>query len=148
MSIYENGLVDSNVLVYAALKDSEYFRPANALRNQALNGTLQLFITPQILAEFFAVITDPRRVSDPRSIEEALQEIKKYLEAPGFTLLPISADVVLKMTELCRHHPVKAQEIFNVQIAANMLAHGIRTIYTFNKADFEKFDEVNVIVPS
>lgn len=147
MSTYESGLVDSNVLVYAALKDSEHFRAASALRDQALSGTLQLFITPQILAEFFAVITDPRRVSEPRSIEDALQEIEKYCEAPGFVLLPISVDVVFKMTELCRHHPVKAQEIFDVQIAANMLVHGLRTIYTFNTKDFEKFDELKVIVP-
>ena len=148
MSTYESGLVDSNVLVYAALKDSEHFHAANAIRDQALNGTLQFFITPQILAEFFAIITDPRRVSEPRSNEDALKEIEKYLAAPGFALLPISADVVLKMIELCRYHPVKAQEIFDVQIAANMLVHGIRTIYTFNRTDFEKFDEITVVVPT
>jgi len=52
------------------------------------------------------------------------------------------------MIELCRYHPVKAQEIFDVQIAANMLVHGIRTIYTFNRTDFEKFDEITVVVPT
>lgn len=144
----KSAFVDSNVLVYAALKDSEHFRAASVLRQHAQNGEIQLYITPQILAEFFAVITDPRRVSDPRSAQETLDEIEKYCATPSFVLVGTSAESVSQLVTLCRRHPVKAQEIFDLQIVATMLIHGIRTIYTFNKKDFEKFEEIKVIVPA
>lgn len=147
MAIFPAAFVDSNILIYAALKDSAHFSAANTLRERAQSGELQLCFTPQILAEFFAILTDPRRVSESRTPEEVLGEIEKYLWAPGFTLLPTPAGAISHMIELCRHHPVSAQQIFDLQIIASMLAHDIKTIYTFNKADFEKFEEIKVIVP-
>lgn len=148
MTIYKPGCVDSNILVYAAFQDSIYFEAAKRCRDQALNGETHFYLTPQILAEFFAIITDPRRVSPAHTHKDAFQEVEKYLNAPGFILLPTPAEVVVKWIELGRQHPMKSQEIFDVQIVASMLLHNIHTIYTFNKADFEKFEEIEVIVPS
>ena len=148
MTMSAHAFLDSNVLIYSAFKGSPHFRAATALRDRALAGVLQLYISPQVLAEFFAVITDPRRVSESHTPHEALAEIEKYCSTQGFVILPQSVAILPKWIELCRHHPVTGQGIFDLQIVATMLVHNIRTIYTFNKADFQKFDEIKVIVPS
>jgi predicted nucleic acid-binding protein len=38
-------------------------------------------------------------------------------------------------------------EIFDVQHVAIMLCHGLKKIYTFNRADFEPFTDIEVLVP-
>lgn len=45
-------------------------------------------LAPQNLAEFYAIVTNARRVSTPRTPEEALAVIEQFLERPGLELLP------------------------------------------------------------
>jgi predicted nucleic acid-binding protein len=37
--------------------------------------------------------------------------------------------------------------IFDLQLVATMLANGVRRIYTFNRSDFEVFEELMVLAP-
>jgi predicted nucleic acid-binding protein len=38
--------------------------------------------------------------------------------------------------------------VFDLQLVATMLGHGVRRIYTFNAKDFDPFQELDVIVPT
>ena len=42
---------------------------------------------------------------------------------------------------------VKGPEVFDVQIAAAMLVHGIAKICTYNAADFRRFSELQIFEP-
>jgi predicted nucleic acid-binding protein len=75
-------LVDTNVLVYAADTTAAFHEPSKQLRDRGMRGELPLAISPQVLLEFFAVVTSSRRVVHPRSPEEAREEIEKYVRAP------------------------------------------------------------------
>ncbi|MDQ3774706.1 MAG: hypothetical protein M3461_10270 [Pseudomonadota bacterium] len=59
-------------------------------------------ITPQVLAEFYAVVTHPKRVTLPKSPEEALNAIAGFLAMPGMLLLLIPPDIVSRWMELVR----------------------------------------------
>ncbi|MEK7406981.1 MAG: PIN domain-containing protein, partial [Acidobacteriota bacterium] len=72
-------LVDTNILVYSVLRDSEKHLPARRLLEQANSAVAGLCVCSQVLAEFFAVVTDPRRVSTVREPEEALAVIDTIL---------------------------------------------------------------------
>jgi len=37
--------------------------------------------------------------------------------------------------------------IFDLQLVATMLANGIRRIYTYNRGDFERSTEIDVLTP-
>jgi predicted nucleic acid-binding protein len=63
-------LVDTNLLVYALLTDGPHYAPSRALLDQAQAGSLSLCVTPQVLAEFYAIVTNARRVTDPRPPQE------------------------------------------------------------------------------
>lgn len=68
---------------------------------------------------------------------------------PGMLLLLIPPDIVSRWMELVRRYPqhVTNRKIFDAQLVATMLAHGVRRIYTFNVSDFSPFAEIEVIEP-
>ena len=108
---------------------------------------MTLYVTPQILCEYYSVITNPRRVAAPSSPSVALRALSALLALPGISILPTTARAVAAMLELMARHPVTGPEVFDLQIIATMKANNIQTIYTFNTADFEVFPELTVIVP-
>ncbi|MFH1146074.1 MAG: hypothetical protein V1736_00010 [Pseudomonadota bacterium] len=63
-------------LVYAADERSPFHERSKDLRDRGLKGRISLCVFPQILAEFYAIVTDAKRVSNPRSQES---EIFLYL---------------------------------------------------------------------
>ena len=81
MTTSEISLLDTNILVYAADETSPSHQAAIALREKGLKGEIPLCICPQVLNEFFAIVTDPKRVSHPRTQKEALLE--KVFIKPG-----------------------------------------------------------------
>ncbi len=48
---------------------------------------------------------------------------------------------------LVRREPVRAARVFDLQLAATMLANGVRRVHTFNRSDFERFTELEVLTP-
>lgn len=59
--------------------------------------------------------------------------------------LPI--DVVTRWTALIRQHPVKDSDIFDSQLVATMIGNDVSQIYTYNRSDFAKFSEIEVLTP-
>jgi predicted nucleic acid-binding protein len=143
----ETALLDTNVLVYAADETSPFHPPSKHLRDNGLRGKVSLCVFPQIFSEFFAVITDSRRVSNPRTQEEAATEIEKYLQAEYLLKLFPGPDVMDIMLDLLRRYEVKRQEIFDLQLVATMLSNNIKRIYTFNREHFDRFAEIDTLEP-
>ena len=64
------------------------------------------------------------------------------------TVLALPVDVVDRWLALLEQHPVRRKKIFDLQLAATMLANGVKTIYTFNVKDFIPFAELKVLEPA
>jgi hypothetical protein len=143
----ESILFDTNVLVYATNEDSPFFEVAKELRQKALVGEIRACITPQILAEYYSVVTSPRRVTKPLSPKQAREEVEAYLQADAIRKLPIQSSASAQMVELADRYRVREQGIYDVQLVATMLDHGVKSIYTANEKDFERFKEIQVINP-
>jgi predicted nucleic acid-binding protein len=118
------------------------------LLDAARDPSVTLYVTSQILCEFYSVITNPRRVADPSSSAEALQIVSALLALPGIRILPNPARTVTILMELLRRRPVTGGEVFDLQIVATMKANNVQRIYTFNAGDFQVFPELTVVVPS
>lgn len=74
-------LLDANILVYADQAQDEHHEAAKALRDLGQRGALSLCVTPQVLNEYFAVVTNPRRVTRPLQPAEAMAEVEKYVRS-------------------------------------------------------------------
>lgn len=143
----DQSLVDTNVLIYSFSKESEHYQVCRELLNKAQDGKFFLCVAPQILAEFYAIATDPRRTTAPQKPNDLLAVIDQLLAMPGMTILPLPVDVVERWVSLIRKHPVTGSDIFDIQLVATMLGNGINRIYTYNRKDFEKFSEIEVLTP-
>jgi predicted nucleic acid-binding protein len=141
-------LIDTNVLVHSFYDEQPQYPAAVRLRDSALEDDAGLCVAPQTVAEFYAVVTNSRRVSAPFAPAEALAEIDKLLALPGLALLPVPSDLIQRLTQLLRRRPVLGRQVFDLQLVATMLGNGVRRIYTFNAKDFEPFQELEVIVPT
>lgn len=143
----ETGLLDTNVLVYAADEKSPFHQAASILRERGLKGEISLCVTPQVLTEFFAIVTDRRRVAQARVQDDAVQEVEKYVRAKNVSKIYSHPQTFDKSLELLKHYAVKGQAVFDLQLVATMLSNGVRRIYTYNAADFSQFREIEVISP-
>jgi toxin-antitoxin system PIN domain toxin len=142
-------MLDTNVLVYAFDQQSKFHNASRTLLVKAADAESQghYSVTPQILAEFFAVVTNPRRVHNPRTPQEALDVIERLMALPHLTVLAVPIDVVSRWVKLIRIHQVRGSAVFDTQLAATMLANGVRKIYTFDRAHFEHFSEIEIVTP-
>ena len=141
------GLLDANVLIYSIDTTAPNHKSARELVNSARNPAVTLFVTSQILCEFYSIITNPRRVAAPVTAPDAVRIIEALLALPGLHVLPLPASTVTGWMDLLRRRPVRGADIYDLQIVATMRANGIHRIYTFNTADFAVFPELDVKTP-
>jgi hypothetical protein len=139
--------VDANVLVYAFYRDTPQHAASRAWLDRAVRGEVELCLTSQVLAEFFAIVTNPKRVSDPRTPDDAVAAIEAVLALPGATLLPVPPQVTSRWLEMLRHHPVRGGAVFDLQLIATLVVNGVERICTFNRADFEGFPGLEIVAP-
>jgi uncharacterized protein len=139
--------VDTNLLVYSVYRDTPQHATCRAWLEDAARVGLTLCLTSQVLAEFFAIVTNPKRVSQPRTANEAIAAIETVLALPGVTLLPVPPQVTARWLEMLRQHPVRGGAVFDLQLAATLAANGVGKICTFNHADFEGFPGLEVVTP-
>jgi predicted nucleic acid-binding protein len=145
MSESNLAVIDTNILVYAADELSEFYAASRELRDRE---DIALAVTPQILMEFYAIITDPRRVTSPRSGEDAKAEIEKYVNSPRILTLHPTQDILTRVLALLEtYSQITRQTIFDLFIVATMLGNGVNRIYTFNASDFALFTEIQVMRP-
>ncbi|HEY1301203.1 MAG TPA: TA system VapC family ribonuclease toxin [Stellaceae bacterium] len=142
----EPGIVDTNVLIYALDTAAPQHAAALALLDAAREDAATLFVTSQILCEFYSVMTNPRRVARPRSTGEAMTVLFEMLAF--LYVLPTPAGTIDRLLDLLRRRPVSGSDVFDLHLVASMQANGIGRIYTFNAADFTAFPELSVVTPA
>jgi len=148
-AVTEPALLDTNILVYAVDAQSAYHAACRPLLLQAADNhsSEPLCVTPQVLAEFFAVVTNARRVRNPRAPDEAARAVDQIMTLPNLTVLPIPVDIFSRWVSLVRTHRLSGSRVFDAQLVATMLANGVRRIYTLDRAHFECFPDIEVVSP-
>jgi toxin-antitoxin system PIN domain toxin len=141
------GVLDANVLAYAVDAEAPQHAASRALLDAAIDPSVTLYVTSQILCEFYSLITNPRRVRVVSSSAEALSIISAMLALPGLYVLPSPARTVAGWMQLLQRRPVTGGDVFDLQIVATMQTNGVQRIYTFNTGDFEVFPELAVMTP-
>lgn len=140
-------LLDTNVLIYALDGSSPFHAVCRAKLEAARSVDAKLCVAPQNLAEFYSLVTNPKRVAAAIRPEEALDAIEQILSLPGLDLLTVPIDIVSRWVALCRRHPVTGPGVYDLQIVAVMLANNVCKVCTFNTADFEIFPELEAKAP-
>ncbi len=142
-----SGVIDTNLLLYAANKACrEHGRAANFLA-QAGRSAGKWYLTEGIVYEFFRVSTHPRVFDRPLSPEQALAFMRPFWEAESFAFLSLQEDhwELLEKEILALGH-ASGNLYFDIRTVVLMREHGIRTVYTAD-ADFLQFKDIDVKNP-
>lgn len=141
------GLIDTNILLYAANKDAEEHSVAVSFLHEAAGSSRSWFLTEGILYEFLRVSTHPRVFERPLTWKESLRFIRPFLLSHQFHILIAGEDhwTMLEkiLAELTRP---SGNLFFDIRTVALMREHGVREIYTTD-TDFLQFKDIQVINP-
>jgi toxin-antitoxin system PIN domain toxin len=140
-------LLDTNVLIYAEQDMSPYHGASKSLRDRALTGEVAACISPQILNEFFGIATNPRRVDQTLTVQEAIDQVKKYYQAKRLIKIYPGTHIIERVISLLETHPVSGADIHDLYLVATMLENNVTRIYTYNTTDFAHIPEIEVLNP-
>lgn len=140
-------LLDTNVLVHAHNRASPHQAKASRIVSDAVRMKLRGCITPQILYEFFAVITSPRRVEHPLNASDAAAICDDLYVCRQISKIFPSATTPSRVFDLARQLRLVGSQVFDCAIALTAEENGVRRIYTENTADFQRYDFLTAINP-
>lgn len=141
------GIIDTNILLYAANKDSGEHSAAVKFLTAAATSSEPWFLTEGVVYEFLRVSTHPKVFPKPLDWKEAMGFLRPFLESSSVFVLTADErhwallDEILK----CLTHP-SGNLFFDIRTVVLMREHGIREIYTTD-TDFLQFPEIKVINP-
>jgi toxin-antitoxin system PIN domain toxin len=130
--------VDTNILVYAHRRDSEWHARAAAMVRQLAEGRKPWAIPWPCIHEFLAVVTHPRIYDEPTRLTEALDQVAAWLESPSLTLLSEGAGYAERLTALLTKSRVAGPRIHDARVATLCLHHGARELWSADR-DFTRF---------
>ncbi len=140
-------LLDTNVLVQDANDAAAVRRTVDEHLQRLVSDGAVLCIAPQNVFEFWVVATRPTAVSGlgfSTSVVKAL--VERMLRI--FSLLNDPPDLLGRWLDLCMRYNVSGRPAHDARLVAWMLGHGIKHVVTLNKADFERYAEIECLVPS
>lgn len=142
----EAGILDTNVLIAAFDTRDPNHKACRRLLEAVEAGEVRGYVVAQVLFEFLAVVTNPRRVRTPRSVAQAVQIAEGVAQA--IPVLPAPRDLHERVLALYRDLPKRsARNVFDTAIAATALGNDIGGIFTYNAQDFDGLPGITVLTP-
>lgn len=132
-------VVDTNVLVYAADESAPEHARCRALLEQCRRRQGAWFLTWGVVYEFLRVVTHPRVMRQPWTVEAAIGFIAALQESPGLAFLTPTSRHAGVLAEVVSEVPGLAGNIIHdTHTAVLMREHGIHRICT-RDTDFHRF---------
>jgi uncharacterized protein len=131
--------VDTNILVYAHRKDSEWNSQAHATLVELAMSPVAWAIPWPCIHEFLAIVTHPRIFVPPSSLHQALEQVRAWMESPSLILISEDGAYWQRLDELLRGSKLKGPAIHDARIAAICRVHGVSELWTADR-DFNRLD--------
>ena len=129
--------VDTNILVYAHREDAEWHEPALTVVEKLAESAREWAIPWPCLHEFLAIVTHPRIFAPPSSMEQALEQVRAWLESPSLVLLSEEGAYWSRLEDQLRQSKLKGPAIHDARVAALCRLHGISELWTADR-DFNR----------
>ena len=138
-------LIDTNVWLYACLSDTPHHPPCRAWLEDALSGEERIALPWQVAISVLRISTQPKLLSRPLTLEQALQLVQSWLGHP----------LVEVLTPGKRHWSILQQLLLQVGLAGDLSndAHLAALALEYDcslcsvDADFRRFQGLRLINP-
>ena len=138
--------VDTNVLVAAHRRDSEFHVSARAALTSLSESGQRWAIPWPCVHEFFGVVTHQRVFIPPSTIDEAVAQLDAWFESPTLVFLAEDGAHWPTLRELVRTGRIVGPRVHDARIAALCLRHGISDLWSADR-DFGRFPALRVRNP-
>ncbi len=129
--------LDTNVLVYANVKEAPFHEEAyRAIRTHEEAGHA-LWISRQVLREYLATLTRPQQFSKPVPASTLITLVHHFVGR--FHVADERSQVTDKLLMLLDQVPMGGRQVHDANIVATMLVDGIPQLLTNNIEDFPRF---------
>ncbi len=141
--------VDTNALIYQTFEDFDEEKHESASRalEYLSDNNYTIYISSQVLREFFAIATNGKFFEKPLNIPEAVAKMKEFED--NFTVLYDTDSSLSKLRALVLEYSIKKKDIHDANIVSTMITNGIKEIFSFNRKDFVNYKEIKLFeIPS
>lgn len=142
-----NGLIDTNILIYATAKGCPEHKRATGFMEGVLSGRDLYAITWINVGEYISFVTRASLLTPVIKLTQALENMALLLHSPNIQLIQEGEDYWDNFVKVIEKVPsARGNLIHDCRIAACMLENGVQTIYT-RDTDFRKLGYLKVIDP-
>ena len=138
--------VDTNILVYAHRRDSEWFQAAHAIIGKLAEAQAPWAIPWPCVHEFLAIITHPRIFDPPTPLEKALEQVEIWLESPTLRLIGELKGHWKELRAIATTGKIRGGAIHDARIAAICREHSVRELWSADR-DFARLGGLTVKNP-
>jgi toxin-antitoxin system PIN domain toxin len=138
--------VDTNILVYAHRRDSEWHEKASTEVRRLAEGPAPWSIAWPSLHEFLAIVTHPAIYKPPTPLTKALEQVEIWLESPTVRVLGELKGHWKELKELLHSGKITGGAVHDARIAAICREHGVRELWSADR-DFGRMGGLPVRNP-
>ena len=129
--------VDTNILVYAHRRDSEFHSRASTLVKALAEGRQAWAIPSPCIHEFLAIVTHPRIYNPPTPANQAIAQVDAWLGSPSLTLLAEDSDYWPHLRSALESG-VAGPKVHDARVAALCTEAGVTELWSADR-DFSRF---------
>jgi toxin-antitoxin system PIN domain toxin len=130
--------VDTNILVYAHRRDSQWFGVASTRIRELAEGGDAWAIPWPCIHEFLAVVTNPRLYAPPTPMTSAIKQVALWMESPSLRLIGELSDHWAELSKIALAAKIQGAAVHDARIAAICVEHGVDELWTLDR-DFSRF---------
>jgi len=138
-------LVDVNLLISATAAQAPNHLPAKTWLNALLQGDKEIGLPWAVLVGFVRIATNPRALTNPFTLDAALQQVGEWLALPGVRVLHPTPGHERYFAELCRASKATGNLVTDAHLAALAIEHDCEL--ASNDADFARFPGLRWVNP-
>jgi toxin-antitoxin system PIN domain toxin len=130
-------LVDANLLIYGVFRDSARHDAARTWLDSTLSGAESVAMPWAVLAAFIRLATNPRIMTEPLTLDEALSHIEEWLDLQIVSVVLPTERHRIEFARMLRGAKATGNLVTDGHLAALAIEHGCRVAST--DGDFARF---------
>jgi uncharacterized protein len=138
--------LDTNILVYAHRRDSEWHEQAFAAVTRLAEGSAPWGVAWPCLHEFLAIVTHARIYKPPTPLAKAIGQVEIWMESPSLQLLGELKGHWPELKLILSSGRITGGAVHDARIAAICREHGVRELWSADR-DFSRLAGINVRNP-
>jgi len=116
-------LVDVNLLISATANHAPNHLQARTWLNALLQGDQEIGLPWAVLVGFVRIATNPRALTNPFTLDDALRQVGEWLALPGVRVLHPTPSHERHFAEMCRASQATGNLVTDAHLAALAVEH-------------------------